>query len=118
MPLLRDSRRAKWVITGTMTKILHCGINKVREPVPVHGFGLGPNKAKAKSVATHMAHGFANAVAGARAAELQCPKEECPKMRRPQVANEKTTELFTVKLQSNLYLSVVRRSFDIVIFCQ
>jgi len=39
-------------------------------------------------------------------------------MRRPQVANEKTTELLTVKLQSNLYLSVVRGSFDIVIFCQ
>jgi len=36
----------------------------------------------------------------------------------PQVANEKTTELVTVKLQNNLYLSVVRRSFDIVVFCQ
>jgi len=90
-------------------------INKVPEPVPVHGFGLGPNKAKAKSVATHMA---ANAVAAARAAQLQCPKEECPKMRRLQAANEKTTELLAVKLQSNLYLSVVRRSFDILIFCQ
>jgi len=100
-----------------MTKILRCGINKVPEPVPVHGFGVGPNKTKAKSVATHMAHGFASAVAAACAAELQCPRE-CPKMRRPQVANEKTTELLTVKLQSNLYLSVVRRSFDIAIFCQ
>ncbi len=35
----------------------------------------------------------------------------------PQIANEKTTGLVTVKLQNNLYLSVVRRSFDIVIFC-
>jgi hypothetical protein len=49
---------------------------------------------------------------------LQCPTEKCPKMIGPQVANEKTTELLTVKLQNNLYLSVVRRSFDIVIFCQ
>ena len=101
-----------------MAKMLHCGKNKIDGAVPVHGFGLGPNKAKAKSEATHMAHGFATAVAAARVAELQCPKEECPKMRRPQVANEKTTELLTVKLQNNLYLSVVRRSFDIVIFCQ
>ena len=101
-----------------MTKILRCGKNKLLEPVPVHGFGLGPNKAHAKSVAIHMAHGFANAVAAARAVELQCPKEKCPKMRHPQVANEKTTELLTVKLQNNLYLSVVRRSFDIVIFCR
>jgi hypothetical protein len=36
----------------------------------------------------------------------------------PLVANEKTTELVTVKLQDNLYLSVVQRSFDIVIVCQ
>ena len=34
------------------------------------------------------------------------------------VANDKTTELVTVKLQNSLYLSVVRRSFDIVIVCQ
>ncbi len=101
-----------------MAKILDCGKNKITEPVPVHGFGMGRNKAKAKSVAMDMAHGFANAVAAARAVELQCPKEKCPKMRHPQVANENTTELLTVKLQNNLYLSVVRRSFDIVIFCR
>ncbi len=101
-----------------MAKILDCGKNKITEPVPVHGFGMGPTKAKAKSVAMDMAHGFANAVAAARAAKLQCPTEECPKMIGPQVANEKTTELVTVKLQANLYLSVVKRSFDIVIFCQ
>jgi len=101
-----------------MAKILDCGKNKITEPVPVHGFGMGPTKAKAKSVAMDMAHGFANAVAAARAAKLQCPTEECPKMIGPQIANEKTTELVTVKLQANLYLSVVKRSFDIVIFCQ
>jgi hypothetical protein len=101
-----------------MAKILDCGKNKIAQPVPVHGFGMGPSKAKAKSVAMDMAHGFANAVAAARAVGLQCPAEECPKMIGPQVANEKTAELLTVKLQNNLYLSVVRRSFDIVIFCQ
>jgi hypothetical protein len=101
-----------------MAKILHCGKNKIAEPLPVHGFGMGPSKAKAKSVAMDMAHGFANAVAVARAAKLQCPTKECPTMIGPQVANEKTTELLNVKLQNNLYLSVVKRSFDIVIFCQ
>ena len=101
-----------------MAKMLHCGKNKIGGAVPVHGFGMGPTKAKAKSMAMDMAHGFANAVAAARAAGLQCPTEECPKMIGPQVANEKTTELLTVKLQNNLYLSVVRRTFDIVIFCQ
>jgi hypothetical protein len=100
-----------------LKKILKCGKNKIAEPVPVHGFGMGPTKAEAKSVAMDMAHGFANAVAAARAARLQCPTVECPKMIGPQVANEKTTELLSVKLQNNLYLSVVRRSFDIVIFC-
>src|SRR5437773_11811800 len=30
-------------------KILKCGKNKIAEPVPVHGFGMGPTKAKAKS---------------------------------------------------------------------
>jgi hypothetical protein len=35
----------------TVAKILHCGKNKITESVPVHGFGLGSNKAKAKSVA-------------------------------------------------------------------
>jgi len=80
---------------------------------------MGPTKAKAKSVAMDMAHGFANAVAAERAAKSQCPTgEECPKMIGPQVANQKTTELVTVKLQNNVYLSVVRRSFDIVVFCQ
>ena len=101
-----------------MAKILHCGRNEIAVPEPVHGFGLGPNKAKAKGVAMDMAHGFANAVAAVHVLELQCPTEECPKMIAPQVANEKTTELVTVKLQDNLYLSVVRRSFDIVIYCQ
>jgi hypothetical protein len=101
-----------------MVKILDCGKNTIAEPVPVHGFGMGPNKAKAKSVAMDMAHGFANAVAATRALGFQCPTAECPKMIGPQVANEKTTELLTVKLQDNLYLSVVRRSFDIVIFCR
>ena len=69
-------------------------------------------------MAIDIAHGFANAVAAARAAELRCPIEECPKMIRPQVVNEKTAELLTVILQANLYLSVVRTSFDIVIFCR
>ena len=101
-----------------MAKILHCGKNKITESVPVHGFGMGRNKTKAKSVAIDMAHGFAKLIATAHAAEFKCPREECPKMIGPQVANEKTTELLTVKLQNNLYLSVVRRSFDIVIFCQ
>jgi hypothetical protein len=80
---------------------------------------MGSNKAKAKKAAMDMAHGFANLVAAAHAAEFQCPTNEgCPKMTRPQVASEKTTELLTVELQKDLYLSVVRRSFDIVIFCQ
>jgi hypothetical protein len=34
-----------------VAKILHCGKNKMTESVPVHGFGVGPNKTKAKSVA-------------------------------------------------------------------
>jgi hypothetical protein len=101
-----------------MAKILHCGKNKIAEPQPVYVFGLGPNKAKAKSAAMNMAHGFAIAVAAARAAELKCPPEECSKMIGPLVANEETTELVTVKLQNNLYLSVVQRGFDIVIVCQ
>ena len=102
-----------------MAKVLQCGKNKIAEPVPVHGFGVGPTKVKAKSAAMDMAHGFANLVAATRAAELKCPTDEgCPKMIGLQVANEKTTELLTVKLQDNLYLSVVRRSFDIVIFCK
>jgi hypothetical protein len=102
----------------TVAKILHCGKNKLTESVPVHGFGLGSNKAKAKSVAIDMTHGFAKSVAAKRATELQFPKEECPTMIRPQVVHEKTTELLTVILQANLYLSVVRSSLDIVIFCR
>jgi hypothetical protein len=98
--------------------MLHCGKNKIGRTVPVHGFGIGLTKAKAKSVAVDMAHGFAKGVAATNALGLRCPTEECPKMIGPQVANEKTTELLTVKLQDNLYLSVVRRSFDIVIFCK
>ena len=31
----------------------------------------------------------------------------------PLVDNEKTTELVTVKLQDNLYLSVVQRTFEL-----
>ena len=102
-----------------MIKILNCGKNQIVEPVPVHGFGVGPNKAKAKSAAMDMAHGFANLAAAERAAELKCPTTEgCPTMTGPHVTNEKTTELVTVRLHNNLYLSVVKRSFDIVIFCQ
>jgi hypothetical protein len=101
-----------------MVKVLQCGKNKIAEPPPVHGLGMGPTKAQAKRVAMDLAHGFANTVAAARSVGLQCPTEECPKMISAQVANEKTTELLTVKLQNNLYLSVVRRSFDIVIFCR
>jgi hypothetical protein len=101
-----------------MAKILHRGKNKVAEPVAVYGFGLGPTKTKAKSPAMKMAHGFAIAAAAARVAELKCPTEEYSKIIGPLVANDKTTELVTVKLQNSLYLSVVRRSFDIVIVCQ
>lgn len=101
-----------------MTKILHPGKNKIAEPQPVYGFGLGPTKTKAKSPAMEMAHGFALSVAAARAAEFKYPTEECSKMTGPLVANDKTTELVTVKLQNNLYLSVVQSRFDIVIVCQ
>jgi hypothetical protein len=101
-----------------MPKILDCGKNKIVEPTPAHGFGMGATKAEAKHAAMDMAHGFAKLIATAHAAEFKCRREECPKMKGPQVANEKTTELLTVKLQNNLYLSVVRRSFETVIFCQ
>jgi hypothetical protein len=102
-----------------MAKVLHCGKNKIAVPVLVHGFGVGPTKAKTKSAAMDMANGFANLVAATRAAEFKCPNDEgCPKMMGLQVADEKTTELLTVKPQANPYLSVVKRSFDIVIFCQ
>jgi hypothetical protein len=98
--------------------VLNCGKNTIAATVPVHGFGMGPTKAKARSVAMNMAHAFANAVAAARAAKWKCPAVECPQMVGPVVANEKTTELVSVKLEDNLYLSVVRRTFDIVIFCK
>jgi hypothetical protein len=101
-----------------MAKILHRGKNKIAEPVPVYGFGLGPTKIKAKNPAMKMAHGFAIAAAAARAAEFKYPTEECSKMTGPLVVNDKTTELVTVKLKNNLYLSVVQSRFDIVILCQ
>ena len=102
-----------------MAKMLQCGKNQIAGPVPVHGFGMGLNKTKAMQAAMDMAHGFANLVATTRAAEFKCPTDKgCPKMKGPQVANEKTIELLTVKLQNNLYLSVVRGSFDIVIYCR
>ena len=101
-----------------MAKILHRGKNKIAEPVPVYGFGLGPTKTKAKNPAMKMAHRFAIAAAAARAAKIKCPTREFSKIMGPQVANEKTTELVTVKLQNNLYLSVVRRRFDIVVVCR
>jgi hypothetical protein len=59
-----------------MARILDCGKNTIAEPVPVHGFGMGPTKAKAKSAAMDMAHGFAALAAAARAAELKCPIKE------------------------------------------
>ena len=101
-----------------MAKILHRGKNTIAEPVPVYGFGLGATKTKAKAPATKMAHGFAIAVASARAAKCKCPTEEFSKIIGPRVANDKTTELLTLKLQNNLYLSVVQHRFDIVIVCK
>jgi hypothetical protein len=101
-----------------MAKILHRGKNKIAEPVPVYGFGLGPTKTKAKNPAMKMAHGFAIAAAAARVAKVKCPTEEFSKMTGPLVANDKTTEVVTVKLKDNLYLSVVQSRFDIVILCQ
>jgi hypothetical protein len=89
-----------------MAKILHPGKNKIAEPVPVYGFGLGPTKTKAKNPAMKMAHGFAIAAAAARAAKVKCPTKEFSKVKGPLVANDKITELVTVKLQNNLYLSV------------
>ena len=100
-----------------MAVLLVCGENKIRAPVPVHGFGMGKTKVKAKSIAVDLAHAFATVVAAERTKKWECPKD-CPKKIGPQIANEKTTEILTVELQKNLYLSVVRRSFDIVIFCQ
>jgi hypothetical protein len=64
---------------------------------------MGGTKAEAKHAAIDMAHGFAKLIATAHAAVFKCPREECPKMIGPQVANEKITELLTVKLQNNLY---------------
>ena len=66
-----------------MAKLLHCGKNKIAEPAPVYGFGVGPTKAKAKKAAMDMAHGFAHLVALTRAADAICPTDEgCPKMMR------------------------------------
>ena len=39
-------------------------------------------------------------------------------MMAPRVVNDKTKELLTVKLQNNLYLSVVQCRFDVVIVCK
>jgi hypothetical protein len=97
--------------------LLVCGENKIPAPVPVHGFGIGRTKTNAKSVAMDLAHAFANAVAADRTKKWECPKD-CPKKIGPQVANEKTTELLTVKLDRNLYLSVVRRTFDLKVSCR
>jgi hypothetical protein len=101
-----------------VAKILQHGKNRITEPVPVYGFGLGATKTKAKGPATKMAHGFAIAVAGARAAELNARQRNFSKMMAPRVANDKTKELLTVKLQNDLYLSVVQHRFDIVIVCK
>jgi hypothetical protein len=98
--------------------MLQRGKNRIAEPVPVYGFGLGATKTKAKGPATKMAHGFAIAVAGARAAELNARHRKFSKMMAPRIANDKTKELLTVKLQNNLYLSVVQHRFDIVIVCK
>jgi hypothetical protein len=99
--------------------ILDCGNNKVSVNVPVNGFGMGPTRAKAKSAAMDMALAFANAIAAAEFPKWQCPEGKgCPNKRGPIVANLKTTELTNVKLQEHLYLSVVQRTFDVVIVCQ
>jgi hypothetical protein len=66
-----------------MAKILDCGKNKIAEPAPAHGFGMGGTKAEAKHAAIDMAHGFAKLFATAHAAEFKCPREECPKMIGP-----------------------------------
>jgi hypothetical protein len=101
-----------------MAKILHRGKNTFAEAVPVYGFGLGSTKTKAKNPAMKMAHGFAIAAAAARTARLKSRTKEFSKIMGPVVANDKTKELVTVKLQNNLYLSVVQSRFDIVILCQ
>ena len=84
----------------------------------MYGFGLGATKTKAKVPATKMAHGFAIAVAGAHAAELNARQRNFSKLMAPRVVNDKTKELLTVKLQNNLYLSVVQHRFDVVIVCK
>ena len=102
-----------------MPKILNCGANKVSVNVPVNGFGMGSTKAKAKSAAMDMALAFANAIAAAEFPKWVCPQGKgCPNKRGPTVANLNTTELANVKLQQHLYLSVVQRTFDVVITCQ
>ena len=80
---------------------------------------MGPTKAKAKNAAMDMALAFANVVAAAEAPKWKCPEGKgCPNLRGPIVANLKTTELTNLKLQQSLYLSVVQRTFDVLIFCQ
>ena len=101
-----------------MAKILQHGKNRITEPAPVYGFGLGATKTKAKGPATKMAHGFAIAAAGAHAAELNARQRNFSKVMAPRVVNDKTKELLTVKLQNNLYLSVVQCRFDVVIVCK
>ena len=102
-----------------MAKVLDCGQNTFSARTPVYGFGVGRNKVKAKSVAMDMAYAFADTLANAEGAKWKCPEDKgCPNKQGPVIANLKTTELLTVKLQKLLYLSVVRRTFDIVIHCQ
>ena len=87
-----------------MAKILQRGKNRITEPVPVYGFGLGATKSRAKGPATKMAHGFAIAIAGARAAKLRARQRNFSSVMAPRLANDKTKEVLTVKLQNNLYL--------------
>ena len=99
-----------------MTKILNCGKKADSRARASSWIRVGPFKANAKRAAMAMAHGFANLVAASRAAEFKCPTKECGKMVLKLLTRKR--ELLTVKTQDKLYLSVVRRSFDIVIFCQ
>jgi len=108
-----------------VAKVLQHGKNRITEPRPVYGFGLGATKIKAKVSAIKMARGFAIAVAGARAAQLNARQRNLNARRRnfseimaPRIANDKTKELMTVKLQNNFYLSVVQHRFDMVIVCK
>lgn len=99
-------------------KILHRGKNKIAASVPVYGFGLGPTKTKAKNPGDENGSRICNCSRRRVRGEVEMPDKGISKMKVPVVANDKTTELVTVKLQNNLYLSVVRRRFEIVIVCQ